>query len=201
MRLRFSAIAPMLLLLTGLAAPSHSAQAATPWPARRAAAQQRQAERAGAGRPNLRGMEGLPPKWIEKLQDMPPGEQRRFLRNNERFRSLPPLRREQIRRNLRRWNHLSPEQKQAARSAEEALERMTPQQRAYVRNTLLPKWQALPMDRRQVIRRRLAMLSRMDPSTQQAALNDPRFMGGLSPDEREMLRNLNSLRNPNPSTQ
>lgn len=197
MRLKLLTIAPAALLLAGLAAQPASAQWGGRWRAR-AAAQRRGngMGRPNAGRPNLRGMEGLPPKWVERLQDMPPGEQQRFLQNNQRFRNLPPQRQEQIRQNLERWNRLTPEQKQTARSAEEALERMTPEQRAYVRNTLLPKWQALPMDRRQAIRRHLAILSRMSPSTQQAALNDPKFMDGLSPDEQDILRNLNSLRDP-----
>ncbi|HVB87651.1 MAG TPA: DUF3106 domain-containing protein [Candidatus Dormibacteraeota bacterium] len=198
MLLKLYVIAPALLLLAGLAAQPASAQAGERWPARSEAVAQRRAQMNRARRPNVRVMEGLPPKWLEKLREMPPAQQQRFLQNNERFRNLPPQRQEQIRRNLERWNNLSPEQKQAARNAEEALERMTPQQRAYVRNTLLPKWQALPMNRRQVIRRHLAMLSRMGPSTQQAALNDPRFMAGLSPDEQDILRSLNSLRNPAP---
>lgn len=195
MRMRLFAIAAAVLLLLGFAAEPASAQMG--W-RMRAAAQRRPN---AAGKPNLRGMEGLPPKWVEKLQDMPPAEQERFLENNERFRNLPPQRQEQIRRNLARWNNLTPEQKQTARSAEEALERMSPEQRAYVRNTLLPKWQALPMARRQAIRQHLAILNRMSPSTQQAALNDPKFMQGLSPDEQEMLRALNSLRNPSAPTQ
>jgi Protein of unknown function (DUF3106) len=196
-RLRIFAITPAALLLLGFAAGPASAQNGAHWHARMAA----QHRANGAAKPRLRAMEGLPPKWLQKLQDMPPAEQERFLENNERFQSLPPLRQQQIRRNLRRWDNLTPEQKQAARSAEEALERMTPEQRAYVRNTLLPKWQALPMARRLAIRRHLAMLSRMNPSTQQDALKDPKFLEGLSPDEQEMLRTLNSLRNPNPPAQ
>jgi hypothetical protein len=199
MRLKLFAIVPAVLLLTGLAAQPASAQVGARWRARREAAAQRRAD--GMRKNNLRGMEGLPPKWVQKLQDMSPEEQEKFLQNNERFRSLPPERQAQIRRNLERWNSLTPEQKQAARNAEAALERMTPEQRTYVRNTLLPKWQALPMDRRLAIRRRLAMLSRMSPSTQQAALNDPKFMEGLRPDEQDMLRDLNSLRNPDSPTQ
>jgi hypothetical protein len=198
-RLKLFAIVPAVLLLTGLAAQPASAQLGARWRARREAAGQRRADRMRENNP--RGMEGLPPKWVQKLQDMPPAEQEKFLQNNERFRSLPPERQTQIRRNLERWNSLTPEQKQAARNAERALERMTPEQREYVRNTLLPKWQALPLDRRQAIRRRLAMLSRMSPSTQQAALNDPKFLESLSPDEQEMLRSLNSLRNRNPPSQ
>jgi hypothetical protein len=150
------------------------------------------------GQPNVRAMEGLPPVWVQKLREMPPDQQERFLENNAKFRQLPPERQAQIRQNLDRWNKLSPEQKQDAINREQVLERMTPEQRQYVRNTLLPRWQAMPQDRRQVINRHLAILRNMSPATQQAALNDPRFVQGLSPDEQSMLRDLNSLRNPPP---
>lgn len=145
---------------------------------------------------NLRGLAGLPPQWVEKLRNMPPDQQQRFLENSRQFQNLPPQRQQQIRQNLQKWNSLSPQQKEALRQREEVLKNMTPEQRQYLRNTLLPQWQALPPDRRQVINRHLAMLSRLSPETQEAALNDPKFMQGLSPDEQTMLRNLNSLRNP-----
>ena len=127
---------------------------------------------------------------------MPPEQQQQFLENNAQFRQLPAARQQQILQNLDKWNHLTPEQKEQARSGEEAFERMSPEQRDYVRNTLLPKWQALPQPRRQAINQHLAMLRNMSPSTQEAALNDPKFTQGLSPDEQSMLRDLNSLRNP-----
>ncbi len=73
---------------------------------------------------------------------------------------------------------------------------MTPEQRQSSGTLFLPKWQAMPVERRQAVNRHLAMLRNMSPATQQAALNDPRFMQGLSPDEQSMLRDLNSLRNP-----
>jgi hypothetical protein len=193
-------------LFAGLAARSASAQDGQrlkAWQARKAASLENAAQRDDAnkpggerGQPNMRGMAGLPPKWVEKLRDMPPEQQQRFMENNEQFQSLPPMRQQQIRANLQKWNNLSPEQKQQARNAEVALERMTPEQRQNVRRTLLPKWQAMPQERRQVISRHLGMLREMSPGTQQAALNDPRFMQGLSPDEQSMLRELNSLRNP-----
>src|SRR5579863_3898007 len=188
------------MLLTGLAAQPASAQNGQRmqvWRERREARREANAN-AQKGKPNTRAMEGLPSKWVDQLRDMPPEEQQRFMQNNEQFQHLPPQRQDQIRRNLQRWNNLSPEQKQKARQAEAALERMTPEQRQYVRNTLLPKWQAMPLERRQTINRHLAMLRNMSPATQEAALNDPRFMQGLSPDEQSMLRELNSLRNQPP---
>lgn len=148
--------------------------------------------------PNLRAMAGLPPKWVENLREMSPEEQQRFLQNNRLFQNLAPGRQEQIRKNLENWNRLTPEQRTAIREREQVFERMTPPQRQYLRTTLLPKWQAMPPERRQAINRRLGILQTMGPSAQQAALADPKFMQGLSPDEQSMLRDLNSFRNPSP---
>lgn len=149
-----------------------------------------------ANQPNLRAMAGLPPKWIENLRDMSPEEQQRFLQNNRQFQNLLPERQEQIRKNLENWNRLTPVQRDAIRERAEIFDRMTPAQRQYLRNTLLPKWQAMPAERRQAINRRLGILQTMGPGAQQAALADPKFMQGLSPDEQSMLRELNSFRNP-----
>jgi len=41
-------------------------------------------------RPGAGNMDNLPPKAFERLQDMPPDKQERFLQNNQRFRNLPP---------------------------------------------------------------------------------------------------------------
>jgi Protein of unknown function (DUF3106) len=67
------------------------------------------------------------------------------------------------------------------------------------RTQVLPKWQGLSPQRRQVVLGRLHTLQGMSPDQQQKTLNDPRFMQGLSPDEQSVLRNLSSLRGqPNP---
>jgi ferric-dicitrate binding protein FerR (iron transport regulator) len=170
--------------------------------ARREAAAQRRANGGGAkGQPNERAMEGLPPKWVDRVRDMPPDQQQQFFENNAQFKQLPPARQAQVRQNLEKWNQLSPEEKDAVRQREQFLDNLPPEQREYVRNTLLPKWQALPQPRRQAINQHLAMLRNMSPATQQAALNDPKFTQGLSADEQSMLRDLNSLRNPSPSAE
>ena len=204
------------LLLTGLAAQPASAQVGAQWRAmqlRREVAQQNKANRnaerrnsgqpnanggAGKGQPNVRAMEGLPPKWLDNMRDMSPEEQGRFMQNNQRFQALPPERQEQIRRNLQKWNSLSPAERNAVRDRERVLEQMSPEQRQYVRNTLLPRWQQLPVERRQAIRGRLRVLQGMTPAEREAALETPRFMQGLNPDEQSMLRDLNSLRNSPP---
>jgi Protein of unknown function (DUF3106) len=143
-----------------------------------------------------RGMAGLPPKWVDRLRDMSPEEQERFMRNNQRFQNLPPARQAQIRRNMETWNRLSPTERNAIRDRERTWEQMSPEQRRYVQDVLLPKWQGMPQERRTLLNGRLHVLQGMTPAQQQEALKSPQFMQGLSSDEQQMLREVNSLRNP-----
>ena len=139
-------------------------------------------------------MMGLPPKWVERLQDMPPEQQERFMRNNERFNSLPPEQQDQIRRRLQVWNNLSPQQQEEIREREQVWEQLTPVQQDYVRNVLQPRWQALPPMRKAVILQHLRALNNLSDADREARLSDPAFNQGLSPDEQRMLRDLAHLR-------
>lgn len=149
-----------------------------------------------AGQGNLRGIAGLPPKWVDNLQQMSPEEQERFMRNNARFQNLPPERQQQIRNRLQQWNRLTPEQRNAFEQRERVLESLTPEQRNYIRTQLLPQWRALPQERRQVLLGRLRALQGMNDQQREDLLNDPKFTQGLSPDEQNVLKGLNTLRNP-----
>jgi hypothetical protein len=200
-RFQFAALLalPAILLGASLLLPAH-ASAQTP---RLERVQQRQEERRELAQqqrapanatPGERGMMGLPPKWIERVQDMPPEQQERFLRNNQQFQSLPPWRQQQIRQNLAKWNSLPPEKQQEIREREQIWEQMTPEQQDYVRNTLLPRWQQLPPERRAVIQRHLRALNGLSDSDREARLNNPNFLQGMSPDEQQMLRDLAHLR-------
>jgi hypothetical protein len=73
---------------------------------------------------------------------------------------------------------------------------MTPEQRQQIQNDLLPRWQALPPPRRQLLLGRLRVLRGMSDSQREATLHDERFLRGLNPNERQILRDLNALRNP-----
>jgi hypothetical protein len=140
------------------------------------------------GNPNA-----LPPKAIERLQELPPEKQEQFLRNNERFNNLPPQQQAQIRQRLEAWNRLNPEQQQALRDRQQVWEQMTPGQRAYVQQSLFPRWKQLPGPRRQAILQRLHSLRDMSEADRQARLNDPAFTEGLSSEDREMLGQLAHL--------
>ncbi len=142
----------------------------------------------GAGNAN-----NLSPKTFERLRDLPPDRQERFLRNNRRFRNLPPERQAQIRQRLKAWNRLTPEQQQNLRERQRIWEHLTPQQQVYVRETLLPRWRQLPPPRRQAILQRLHSLRKMNESDRREKLNDPAFIEGLNQEDRETLSQLAHL--------
>ena len=148
------------------------------------------------GQGNVRLPGNLPGPWVQKLGQMSPQEQERFLRNNQRFQNLPPEQQAKIRQNLQRWNNLSPEQRDRLLKNWETWKNLTPDQRQHYQNDVLPKWQQMPPGRKQVINGRLNALQDMTPEERQKAVNDPQFMHGLSPDEQSMLRDLNSFASP-----
>jgi hypothetical protein len=153
-----------------------------------------QNQQQGQATPGERRMMGLPPKWVERLQDMTPQQQERFMRNNERFNSLPPQQQAQIRNRLQVWNNMTPEQREEIRERQRVWEQMTPEQQSYVQNVLLPRWQQLPQQRKIVILNHLRALRLLGDTDREALLNDPTFTQGMSPDERHMLRDLAHLR-------
>jgi hypothetical protein len=138
----------------------------------------------------------LPGQWSQKLGQMSPQQQDRFLQNNERFKSMPPERQQQIRQNLQNYNRLSPTERNAMKDRAETWKRMSPDQQQYVQHTLLPKWQQMSPDRKQAVTDRLHTLQGMTPEDRQKSLNDPQFMRGLNPDEQSVLRGLDQVRNP-----
>ena len=148
------------------------------------------------GQGNVRLPGNLPGPWVQKLGQMSPQEQERFLRNNQTFQNMPPEKQAKIRQNLQRWNNLSSEQKDRLRNNWDRFRAMTPEQRQHYQYDVLPKWQQMPPGRKQVINERLGALKDMTPEERQKATNDPQFMRGLSPDEQSMLRDLNSFTSP-----
>jgi len=88
---------------------------------------------------------------------------------------------------------MTPEQQQALIDRQHVWELMTPEQQRYVRQSLLPRWQQLLPTRRQAILQRLHSLRNMSEADRQAKLNDPAFVEGLNPEDREMLGQLAHL--------
>src|SRR5271167_2168035 len=108
---------PIVLVMLGFAAQTALAQDGErirEWKARQEGRREAAGQKPGGkGQPNERAMEGLPPKWVDRVRDMPPEQQQQFLSNNAQFRQLPPARQQQIRQNLEKWNRLSPDEKDA----------------------------------------------------------------------------------------
>jgi len=138
--------------------------------------------------------QNVPPQWIERLQQMPPAEQERFLNNNERFRSLPPERKAEIRQRLQDFRQLSPQERQQLRERASVWEKIPPEQRQRVRQEILPKWKQMTPERREEIKRRLNALNGLSEEERTARMNDPNFTRGLSPSEQGMLKDLSNLR-------
>ena len=135
----------------------------------------------------------LPPRAMERLREMTPDQQEKFLQNNERFRNLPPEQQARIRQRLEAWNKLTPAQQQEFRERQRIWEQMTPDQRRDIQQRLLPRWQQVPPARRQAIMQRLHQLRDLSGPERQARLNDPTFLGGLNAEDREMLGQLAHL--------
>jgi len=197
-----AAIAAAMTMLALMMAPPASAQRylvrqGPRVQARRAERQQRQAQRQvrkQENKPGVRGAMGLPPKWMDKLQQMSPEEQEKFMRNNKKFQNLPPERQEQIRRRLQTWNQLSPQQKDALINRERIFSRLSPEERQEVVQDLAPRWKALPPERKQLLTGRMHVLAGMTAEQRQAALEDSQFMRGLDTNEQDLLRKLTDLR-------
>ncbi len=136
----------------------------------------------------------LPQNWMKRLQKMSPREQQRFLENNRRFQELPPWRQQQIRSRLKLWNRLSPEQKRILIRRARILERMPPAERRRIRQVILPQWRQLPPARRRILVEKLRQLQPLSPSERRKRLADPNFERGLSPQERDLLREIAKLR-------
>jgi hypothetical protein len=135
----------------------------------------------------------LPDNWVDQLQEMTPAEQQRFLRNNARFRSLSPQQQALIRRRLRAWNSLPLEQREALLDRQQIWEQLPQEQRRQVRESLLPRWQNLPVPSRQRILTKLRELRGLDGAERNAKLSDDNFLEDMNSDERQMLIDLCNL--------
>jgi hypothetical protein len=135
----------------------------------------------------------LPPSWIQQLQEMSPEEQESFFSNNERFHNLPLQRKEQIRRRLRAWNNLPMEQRQELVERQQIWEQLPAEQQRQIRESILPRWQSLPLARRQAVLEKFREIRDLDGSRRDVRLNQQSFLEDLSANERQMLRDLSTL--------
>src|SRR5260370_6433659 len=108
----------------------------------------------------------LPPR--RDFNSLSPQEKRKVLQDNRRLQNLPPAQRQELQERAQVWNKLTPEQRQ------------------HIRGDVLPKWQQLPADRRRAIQQRLGGLQNMPGTARNQHLNNPKFIRGLSEEDRAM---------------
>lgn len=135
----------------------------------------------------------LPPALMDQLKDLPPEEQENIIRNNERFQQLPKEHQERILRRWRRFQTLSPEQKEMIWRRREAFQRLTPEQRQKMRE-MLPRWQALSEDRHKALQEEFRKMRNMSPEERETHLASEDLASRFSAEERELLKELNSIR-------
>jgi hypothetical protein len=148
----------------------------------------------GMGR---RGPAPPPPEWMDQLKNLPPEEQEKVLRNSERFQELPKERQEQLIQRLHRFQELPPDQKDMIMQRFGAFNRLSPEQRQKTRE-LLPRWRGLPQDRRDALQDEFRKMRGMTPDEREKYLSGREMDSRFSSDERDLLKQLNSLEPPFP---
>ena len=98
-----------------------------------------------------------------------------------------------MRGNLQHWNSLTPQQRMDMRDREQVWAKMTSEQRAHVRDDVLPKWQQMPAERKQIIQQKLRVLQNMPESARNERLRDPKFTRGMNDEDKSMLRDLSHV--------
>ena len=167
-------------------------------PQNRRQAQERQEKQNPRGREFQPGEPGGAPPFLERLRQMSPQDQDRFLNNNRRFRQMTPEAQARFRENLRRWNAMTPEEKRAVMDRQKIWQSMSPEQRRRVREEIMPRWESMDPQRRRAIVRRLSVLRPLSEEEREAKLKDEAFLAGLNAEEREILQTVAKLRLPAP---
>jgi Protein of unknown function (DUF3106) len=149
------------------------------------------------GRRQPAGRQGLNPNdhqpgFLEHLRELPPEEQEKVLKNNARFRQLPPQLQQRIRENLSRWNSLTPEQRDMMRQREKIVQSLPVEQRDQLRQ-IFPRYRQLPADRRQAVMNAFLQMRDMPAAEREKFLASADTQQRFSPEERDILTNLNGL--------
>jgi hypothetical protein len=165
-------IAGLMALLSG--GSVHAQRAPEARPPKRAAQQQRRAEKANAEEaptPLERWNRLTPEQRQRVLAQMPPERRREFQQKLQQYRSLPPEERQQLRERYQTFSQLPPEQQNHARE-------------------LFRQFNSLPEDRRPIVRQEYEQLRSMSESERSARLESDAFRSRFNPAEQQMLQDL-----------
>jgi hypothetical protein len=127
------------------------------------------------------------------MRQMPPAQRERFFQNSPAFQRLPQEQQNRIRQQFNQWDRMNPQQKADQVAKERNWESLSQGQKDHIKNDVLPVWRQMPQDRRQAIQQRLRVLQNMPESARNQRLNDPKFMEGMSDEDKATLRDLSHL--------
>jgi hypothetical protein len=153
-------------------------------------------DRRDDGAPGEAGPRGpmppVPPPLMEKLKNLPPEEQENVIKNNEHFQQLPKEQQDRLLRRWRRFQALPQDQKEMILKRGQAFNRLTVEQRQKIRE-LMPRWQALPEDRHKALQEEFRKMREMTPEDRDKHLSSKDVENNFNPEERDLLKQLNSL--------
>lgn len=128
-------------------------------------------------------------EWIQNHQNLSPQDQQRALQKEPGFRNLPPQQQQRLTNRLGDLNRLPPNARQRVLNRTEALERLSPEQRQQVRGAM-QHMATLPADRQRFVGQAFRELRNVPPDQRDAYLNNSRFRGQFSDQERGVLDGL-----------
>jgi hypothetical protein len=124
---------------------------------------------------------------------VPEDERERLLKNGQKYDELSPEGKQSIQKRFQKWDNLSAREREELRERDRVWRQMTPEQREHVRKDVLPRWQGMPVERRQAIQKRLNVLREMPEGARNRRLGDAEFTRGMSEEDRALLRDLSHL--------
>lgn len=133
--------------------------------------------------------------WLLKNQSLPPDQQEKALENDPGFQKLPPERQAQLKERLRKFNSLPPEQRERAVQRMQFMDSLTPQQRETFQQAN-QQFQALPDNRKMMVRTALRHLKQMDPQGREQVFQSDQFRNTFSPQEQGLLKSLSEISPP-----
>jgi hypothetical protein len=133
--------------------------------------------------------------WLRRYKDVPPAEQDKALANDTRFQGLPPEKQDALRDRLREFNSMSPEKKEKLLDRMSKFESMSKEQRERLQD-LHQRMHQIPEGRRTAVRDAFREVRDMSPEQRQRFFGSDRFRTGFSDSEREILKGLAEINEP-----
>jgi hypothetical protein len=138
----------------------------------------------------------MSPQLMEKLRDLPPEEQEKVLKNNERFQELPKKMQDQMIDRLHSFQALPPEQREMIQKRFDAFNKFTPEDRQKMRQFFSERWQKLPEERHRALLNEFRKMRRMSPEEGEKYLASPDVASRLNADELDVLKQLRKFAPP-----